>query len=95
MINIDDLIGKKMIGEKAAFIGEVKGVLADIDTWQITHLLVKLTNEVADELGQHKRFGAPTVSFPVKLIKAVGDVVTVQKSVPELRKFRTIAEYKQ
>ena len=95
MVNIDQLIGKKVISEKAITIGEVRGAEADTNNWTITHLLVKLTREAANELEFKKRFGSPTVCMPVSLIKAVGDVVAIQKSISELRKTRELVECKE
>lgn len=94
-MNIDQLVGKKVIGEKATAIGEVRGAEADTDNWAITHLLVKLTKEAANELEFKKRFSSPTVSMPVSLVKAVGDVITIQKSISELKKTRELVEYKE
>ena len=94
-MNIDELVGKKVIGEKAITLGEVRGAEADTSNWTITHLLVKLTKEAANELELNKRFGSPTVSMPVSLIKAVGDVITIQKPISELSKTHELVEYKE
>jgi sporulation protein YlmC with PRC-barrel domain len=94
-VNVDELIGKKVISEKAVALGEVRGAEFDINKWAITHLLVKLTKEAANALGFQTLFLAPTVSMPVTLIKAVGDVVTIQKSTSELLASRELVEYKK
>jgi sporulation protein YlmC with PRC-barrel domain len=94
-VNIDELVGKKVICEKAITLGEVRGAEADTNNWTITHLLVKLTKEATNELEFKKRFGSPTVSMPVSLIKAVGDVITIQKPISELSKTRELVEYKE
>jgi len=93
-VNIDELIGKKVICEEAVTIGEVRGAEADINNWKITHLLVKLTKEAANELHFQKRFLAPTVSMPVSFIKAIGDVITIQQSISGLLESHKLAEYK-
>jgi sporulation protein YlmC with PRC-barrel domain len=94
-VNVDELIGKKVTGEKAFSLGEVGGVEADTINWAITHLLVKLTKEAAHELGFQKRFGTPTVRMPVSLIKAVGDIITIRTSISELGKTRELVEFKE
>ena len=38
MVNIDQLVGKRVIGQKAFTLGEVKGVEADTEKWTITYL---------------------------------------------------------
>jgi len=80
------MIGKRVIGANAYLLGEVTG--ADIDTmkWQLTHLHVSLTDDATRELGFKKPFmGSVIVCLPVQLIQAVGDVITLNKGVDELR----------
>jgi hypothetical protein len=63
---------------------------ADVDAskWQITHLHVSLSDEAIRELGFRKPFlGAVVVCLPVNLIQAIGDVITLNKSIQELRSF--------
>jgi len=95
LVSVEKLNGKKVIGAKAFALGEVKGIEVDTDNWEVTHLHVKLTDEAATELGFKKRFRSSVVCMPVTLIKAVGDVVTIDKSVEELRKSREIVECKE
>ena len=80
------MIGKRVIGANAYLLGEITG--ADIDTvkWQITHLHVSLTDDSTRELGFKKPFmGSVIVCLHVQLIQAVGDVITLNKGVDELR----------
>jgi len=95
LVSVEKLNGKKVIGAKAYTLGEVKGADVDTDSWKITHLHVKLTDEAATELGFKKRFGSSVVCVPVALITAVGDVVAIDKSAEELRKSREIVEWKE
>jgi len=82
------LLGKKVIGSNAYMLGEVHGADVDTGNWQITHLHVSLTDEATRELGFKKPFlGAVVVCLPVTLIQAVGDVITLNKTVKELRTF--------
>lgn len=84
MISIDELFGKKVIGINGYNIGEVKGVMADLNQWRITHLKVKLDGTAAEELGFKKRFTSSTVCMPVSLVAAVGDVVTISQAHTDL-----------
>lgn len=95
LVSIGRLNGKKVIGAKAYTLGEVNGAEVDTDNWKVTNLHVKLTDEAATELGFKKRFRSSVVCMPVALITAVGDVVTIDKSVEELRKSREIIECKE
>jgi hypothetical protein len=61
---------------------------ADVDTekWQITHLHVSLTDEATRELGFKKPFlGSVIVCLPINIIQATGDVISLNKSINELR----------
>jgi len=80
------MVHKRVIGANAYSLGEVVG--ADIDTgkWQVTHLHVSTTDDATRELGFKKPFmGSVVVCPPVSLIQAVGDVITLNKSIDELR----------
>jgi hypothetical protein len=49
---------------------------------------VSLADEATRELGFRKPFlGAVVVCLPVDLIQAIGDVITLNKSIQELRSF--------
>lgn len=85
----------KVITSKACTLGEVKGFEVDVDNWTVTHLQVKLTTETSTQLGFKKRLRSSTVCMPIALIKAVGEFVTIDRSVDELRKTLEIAACKQ
>jgi len=86
MVIFSKLIGKKVIGANAYALGEVTGADVDTGKWQITHLHVSLTDEATRELGFRKPFlGSVIVCLPINLIQATGDVVSLNKSVDELR----------
>jgi sporulation protein YlmC with PRC-barrel domain len=95
LVSVESLVGKKVITAKAYILGEVKGAEADVDNWRITHLQVKLTDKVATDLGFKKRFRSSTICMPVSLISAVGEVVTIEKSLDELSKTFDIVECKE
>jgi sporulation protein YlmC with PRC-barrel domain len=85
----------KVITAKAYILGEVRGIEADVDNWRITHLQVKLTDKAATDLGFKKRFRSSTVCMLVTLIKAIGHVVTIDKSLEELSRSFDIVECKE
>jgi sporulation protein YlmC with PRC-barrel domain len=95
LVSVESLVGKKVITAKAYILGEVKGAEADINNWRITHLQVKLTDKAATDLGFKKRFRSSTICMPVSLISAVGEVVTIEKSLDELSKTFDIVECKE
>ncbi len=86
MVIISKLIGKKVIGANAFMLGEVTGADVDVEKWQITHLHVSLTEEATRELGFKKPFlGSVIVCLPINLIQATGDIISLNKSVKELK----------
>jgi len=88
LVTFSKLMGKKVIGANAYSLGEVHGADVDTGKWQVTHLHVSLTDEASRELGFKKPFlGAVIVCLPVTLIQAIGDVITLNKSIQELRSF--------
>lgn len=88
MVTFHRLVGKKVIGANAITLGEVHGADVDTGKWLITHLHVGLTDEACRELGFRKPLlGSVIVCLPVGLVQAIGDVVTLNKTIPELRTF--------
>ncbi len=78
--------GMIVITADAFTLGEVDGAHADTKTWQITHLDVVLTKETTKELGLKKpMLGSLAVCLPVAVVKKVGDVITLNKSLLEFK----------
>lgn len=88
-MKIGNINGKKVITDDAYTFGEVDGVHADTTTWQVTHLDVELAKEAITELGFNKpMLGAVTVCLPIASVKNVGDVVTLNQPLSELKNLR-------
>ncbi len=60
MINIGDVLGKTVIGAADNYIGKVKNIDIEADTWQITHLQVKLSDKAAKEFDLKKTLKSST-----------------------------------
>ena len=85
MPKVSDLNGKKVITSDAFTIGAVSGAEVDTTQWTITHLHISLNKEATVELGYKKPvFGHITICIPIALIKAFGDVATLNKTREEL-----------
>ena len=95
LISFEKLVGLQVITSAAEILGEVKGANIDTKSWQITELLVKLSNMAAEELNMKKRLGSSVVSIPVSVVQAVSHVVSLSKSVKDLENSREIIEYKE
>ncbi len=85
-MKINKLNGTNVITSDAYTLGEVNGAHADINTWNITHLDVELIKEATKEFGFKKPFLSPlTVCLPINAVKKVGDVITLNKSLIDLK----------
>jgi sporulation protein YlmC with PRC-barrel domain len=88
LVTFSRLIGKTVIAANAYSLGEVHGADVDTEKWSVTHLHVGLTDEATRELGFKKPFlGSVVVCLPVNSVQAIGDVITLNKSIQELRAF--------
>ncbi len=86
MVSVSKLNGKKVIGANAYTLGEVTGADVDTEKWQITHLHVSLTDEATRELGFKKPLlGSVIVCLPINIIQAAGDVISLSKSITDLK----------
>ena len=78
-----------VITSDAYTLGEVYGAHADIANWTITHLDVDLTKEATEELGFKKPFlGSIAVCLPIDSVKRVGDVITLNKTLMDLKNLK-------
>jgi sporulation protein YlmC with PRC-barrel domain len=92
VVSIDKITGKNVIGQGGDDLGEIKGAEVNINTWNVTHLQVKLSSKASESLGFKKRFRSSTVCLPVSMVSAVGDVVTVNKTLDELSNNQEVTE---
>ena len=76
-------------------LGEINGVEMNTDTWQVTHLQVKLSKPASENLGFKKRFGSSTVCVPISLVSSVGDNILLNKTLDELTKHPEISECRE
>jgi sporulation protein YlmC with PRC-barrel domain len=80
------LKGKKVVGTEGYILGEINDLHVDPDTWQATAFYVTLSAEATAELNFKKPFLRKImVCLPTRLIKAIGDVVTLTEPVRNLK----------
>lgn len=88
MILVRRLDGRKVVTSDAKVIGEVGGTYAELDDWDITHLAVELNDDAIELFGYKKprtRFlGTVSVCLPITSVKAVGDIISLNKTFEEL-----------
>lgn len=86
MMRPGELEGKSVITPDAKLVGTVSGVEIDVLQWKVTHLRVELTNELVQTLGYKKPFlGHVEIPLPVEVVKAIADVVSLNKKFSELK----------
>ena len=85
-MRVEQLDGKGVIDSEAKVLGYVSGIEFDIKSWKVTHICVKLADSAVEDLGYKKpRLGSITINVPVEVIKAVRDVIALDRSTRELR----------
>ena len=86
LVNASKLAGKKIVGADGNVLGEVESVEIDLKTWQACGLHVSLTDDATAELGFKKPFLSKVIIvMPTKIIASVGDYVTLNESVKNLK----------
>ena len=84
-MRIDDLMGKPVVGDGAMVLGQVCDVEIDEKTLRVTGICVKLNENAVEPMGFKKpRLGSIRVDLPVEVIKAIGDVVSIERSADQL-----------
>jgi len=70
----------------AKIVGTVSGIEIDCSAWKVTHLRIELADELVETLGYKKPFRGHVVILPsVDAVKAVADVVGLNKAIDELK----------
>jgi sporulation protein YlmC with PRC-barrel domain len=88
-MKIANLNGKKVITSEAQVLGEIEGAEVDINEWKVTGLHINLEKEFIEKFNFKKPlFGSVIVRLPVTTIKAVGDVISLDKTFEELKYMR-------
>jgi sporulation protein YlmC with PRC-barrel domain len=88
-MNVNKLNGRRVVASDAYTIGEVEAIHMDENTLSLTHLEVKLANEVLRKLGFCKPFlGSITVCLPINTVKKVENVIVLNKSLSELKNLK-------
>ncbi|HZW83313.1 MAG TPA: hypothetical protein VFF14_07860 [Candidatus Deferrimicrobium sp.] len=95
LTNFNKLSGMFVICAGGFDLGNINGMEINTDTWQVTHLHVKLSKAASEDLGFKKRFRSSTVCVPVSLIAQYGDNVLLNKSIDELSKHPEIYECRE
>jgi sporulation protein YlmC with PRC-barrel domain len=81
-----ELEGKNVIETGGRILGTVSGIEIDLLSWKVTHLKVQLSYDAVESLGYKRpRFGHIEIMISVDTVKAVSDVVTLDKSIKDLR----------
>lgn len=94
LVSIDKLLKKKVVGKDGYILGVVESLETNTSNWQITHLRVKLSDQAAKEMGFKKRLRSTTVFIPVSYVSAIGDIINLNKSAPDLHSSQDITECK-
>jgi sporulation protein YlmC with PRC-barrel domain len=83
--NVKSLLGMKIIGQHGREIGVISDMFADVETWQLQSLEVKLNRETLDDLKlKLPWFGTQTVHVPVSDISGATDNLVLKCLLEEM-----------
>ena len=83
--NVKSLLGMKIIGQHGREIGVITDMFADVETWQLQSLEVKLNRETLDDLKLKRTwFGTQTVRVPVSEISGATDNLVLKSILEEM-----------
>ena len=80
------LSGRSVIDSSGRSIGEVVGLLIDVEKWSVEALRVKLHRDVTQEIGaSHGTFRAARLDVPIGFIQNVSDAIVLNGPIGSLR----------
>ena len=85
MVGFDELLDKSVMGTWGNHVGDVLDVDIDPSTWNVTHLLVKLSKLASKEIGVKNAFKTPIMRIPTSFIDRVGVIITLNQSIFDLK----------
>ncbi len=79
------LVGLSIIGQHGREIGVITDMLADIETWHLQSLEVKLNREALDDLKLKRPwFGTQTVQVPVSEVSGATENLVLKNPLEEM-----------
>lgn len=85
---VTSLIGMKTVGQHGRDIGVVTDMSANVETWQLRNLEVKLNRATLDELKLKRPwFGTQTIGVPVSAISGATDNLVLKRPLEEMEFF--------
>ena len=82
----DALSGRSVIDSSGRSIGEVVGLLIDVEKWSIEAVRVKLHKDVTEEIGaSHGTFRAARLDVPIAFIHNVSDSIVLSGPIGSLQ----------
>lgn len=80
------LIGKRVITDDAADVGELGDIYVDIYDWHVTRFDLRIEKKYAERLGLESGImKRPSVQIKTYMVRAVGDVVHLKGGLDELK----------
>ncbi|MCJ7634166.1 PRC-barrel domain-containing protein [Candidatus Bathyarchaeota archaeon] len=85
-MHIDQLMKRAVMGSDAFVVGHVNDIEFDEKSMKLTSICLKLDDKAIEPMGLKKpRLGGNVrIAIPVSVIKAIGDVVNLDRSAGEL-----------
>ncbi len=89
MVEITRMFWKKVVTSDNVVIGDTESAEVDTNTWQITNIFVGLNDATTNMMGFDRPFlGKVIVCLPVSAIGTIKEVVTLNKTIQELREIK-------
>ena len=86
LVEIGRLNWKKVDTSDGVTIGELQGADVETENWQVTHVHIGLNDKTLKELGLRKPYlGRVLICLPVDTIRAVNEIITLKKTLSELK----------
>lgn len=88
-MHIRHLMKRTVMGSDAFVVGHVNDIKFDEKSMKLTSICLKLDNRAIEPMGLKKpRLGGDVrIEIPVSIIKAIGDVINLDRSAGELGAF--------
>jgi len=84
-LSYDELKGRTILGKGGREIGELSGILIDVDDWRVASIEIKVHKDVLEAMGMKRPvFGTQTIAVPISQISRTSDAILLEAELSEV-----------
>jgi len=85
-LGYNELKGRTILGKGGREVGELSGILIDVDDWRVTSIEIKVHKDVLEAMGMKRPvFGTQSITVPISQISRTSDAILLEAELSEVQ----------